>query len=467
MRKSRGRTLRVRTATHCDGNGTCAIQTDRLLDLAPAQVPTPPEKPMLPNSFAAAAKQRSPLKVQALSHAPQRSLFNPSMPRQNSAPAFRNPAFTTPQASYYMDVDDSPAMTEASPAPPETPDMDRSDLMDSLDLSSPEPPRRTLFSEKRSGKGALSRVTALDFQKDRVRKRMRNDRDRDIGSTRSRLPGGCDEDDSDFDEYNQDEGRRRRSSTKNMGWLHYILSTVSANPDAPIVFSYYLQLFVDACLAGLLLWGVWGAFTTARGEVMYAAEKARAEKLAEIDLCSRNYLANKCAPLSSRLPALGPACDEWETCMNQDPNSVAGVKASAGQMAEVINAFTAQLSWKSIVSNLGWLQLTIPLLSANIRAGLPPPGSSDCLSRQQHGLREIPPEREALQSSPRRTNAVAPSHEFSHVTRENKPSLHLCSHRPHAEAYTTSLHAGRHGYGCLARSETPSAAKDAVEEKPK
>lgn len=273
------------------------------------------------------------------------------MSRQLSAPAFRNPAFTTPQVGRYMDVDDSPAMTEASPAP-ETPDFDQSEFMDSVDLSSPEPPpRRLLYSEKRSGKGALPRVTGIDFQRDRVRKRLRNDRDKDIGSTRSRLPGGCDEDDSDYDEYEQGEGRHQRSA-KNMGWLHYILSTVSANPDAPIVFSYYLQLFVDACLAGLLLWGVWGAFTTARGEVTYAAEKARAEKLAEIDLCSRNYLANKCAPIASRLPALGPACDEWETCMNQDPNSVAGVKASAGQMAEVINAFTAQLSWKSIVSHL-------------------------------------------------------------------------------------------------------------------
>lgn len=250
-----------------------------------------------------------------------------------------------------MSIDDSPAMTEPSPAQ-ETPDYDRSDFMDSMDLSSPEPQRRLFIDDKRSGKGALARTSYLDPQKDRVRKRTRYDRDKDIGSTRSRLPGGLDEDDSDYDDYAQDGDRRKRPA-KNMGWLHYILTTISANPDAPIVFSYYLQLFVDAVLAGLLLWGVWGAFTSARSEVIYAAEKAKAEKLAEIDLCSRNYLANKCAPLASRLPALGPACDEWETCMNQDPNSVAGVKASAGQMAEVINAFTAQLSWKSIVSHLG------------------------------------------------------------------------------------------------------------------
>lgn len=342
-------------AKHCAYVYAQSQKTDRLVDVTPA--PTSPPKPTIPSTFSAASKQRSPLKMQALLGPPQRSLFNPSMPRQNSAPAFRNPPFTTPRISHFMDVDDSPALTEASPAPPETPDVDESSLMDSIDMSSPETPQRILYSEKRSGRGPISHVAALSFQKDRVRKRTRHDRDRDIGSTRSRLPGGCDEDDSDYDEYDQDKARRgrRRPTTQNMGWLHYILGTVSANPDAPIVFSYYLQLFVDACLAGLLLWGVWGAFTTARGEVVYAAEKARAEKLAEIDLCSRNYLANKCAPLASRLPALGPACDEWETCMNQDPNSVAGVKASAGQMAEVINAFTAQLSWKSIVSNLGWL----------------------------------------------------------------------------------------------------------------
>lgn len=262
-----------------------------------------------------------------------------------------------------MDVDDSPALTEASPAPetpipetpipetpiPETPDVDRSELMDSFYMSSPEPLRRNTYSDRRSGRGALSRGTALGFQQDRVRKRPRVDKDRDISSTRLRLPGGCDEDDSEYDEYDEDEVKDRKSK-KNMGWLYYILTTISANPDAPIVFSYYLQLFIDACLGGLLLWGVWGAFTTARSEVIYAAEKAKSEKLAEIDVCARNFLANKCAPISSRLPALGPACDEWDTCMNQDPNSVAGVKASASQMAEVINAFTAQLSWKSIVS---------------------------------------------------------------------------------------------------------------------
>lgn len=288
-------------------------------------------------------------------NAPSKSIFSPSVAKQNSAPSFRstaftNPAFSTPRDTRFMDmdIDDSPAVTEASGIA-DTPDMDRSDFLEDTGLPSPEPIKpRTLFQDKRSGKGALPRATGLGFPHDRVRKRPRVDKDKDIGSTRTRLPGGCDEDDSDYGAYDSDNGRRR--PRRKMGWLHSILSAISANPQAPIIFSYYLQLFIDTFLGGLVIWTVWGTVKSARNEFIYSADRAKNDKIAEIDACNQQFIANKCAPISSRLPALQGACNEWDKCMSQDPNSVAGVKASLSHLADIINEFTTRLSWKSIVS---------------------------------------------------------------------------------------------------------------------
>ena len=239
-------------------------------------------------------------------------------------------------------IEDSPAMTDVSDMQG-TPDFDfdNSAVLDNFHVSTPDPTRRNLFSEKKSGKGELPRVSW--FERDKVRKRKRLDKDRDIGSTRSRLPDGCDEDDSDYDP--DHKGRRSRAD---MGWLHRILTSISDKPDAPIVLSVWLQLCVDAVLGGALLWMLWGVISAVRGEVLYSSEKARAQKIEEMGFCSRQFKDNRCAPVADRAPALEAICNEWETCMNQDPNTVAGVKASAGHLADILNEFTSRLSWKTI-----------------------------------------------------------------------------------------------------------------------
>lgn len=227
----------------------------------------------------------------------------------------------------------------------DSPDFDRSDIMDGLQITSP--PKRISWSEKRSGKGPLPRATGLGFPNDRVRKRPRVDRDKDIGSTRARLPGGLDEDDSD---YESDDGTvGKRSKEKNMGWFHYILSAVSANPDAPIVLSEYMQLLINSFLGGLVLWVVWCGFSSARDEVIYSSGKAKQALQNEIEACSLQFFANHCD--RNRLPALEDLCTEWEKCKDQDPENVAGVKAVVGHIADIINEFTTRLSWKSIVSD--------------------------------------------------------------------------------------------------------------------
>lgn len=293
-------------------------------------------------------------------NAPSRSVFSPSIARQYTAPSFRNPTFTnpsnpafnTPQARRFQEVDfdDSPAMTDDTSGIADSPDFDQSDMMDGLEVASPLP-KRISWSDKRSGKGAFPRATGLGFPNDRVRKRPRVDKDRDIGSTRTRLPNGCDEDDSDYEVFNRNVVKRGKKETEKetMGWFHYILSAVSANPDAPIVLSEYMQLLINSFLGGLVLWVVWCGFSSARDEVIYSSGKAKQALQAEIEACTSQYFDNKCD--SARMPALESLCNEWEKCKDQDPENVAGVKAVVGHIADIINEFTTRLSWKSIVSS--------------------------------------------------------------------------------------------------------------------
>lgn len=345
------------------------------------QPPAPPSQNSAPQRFAsfgdnpfkpqnAAPKIASPLRQQSFPRPPDKSVFSPSITRQYTAPPLRNPAFTsvrpstpafmTPQKDRFEDsvmsetpVDDSPAMTDASgPADTsaDTPDFDNSGLLDGMTISTPDHRiSRTLFSEKKSGKGELPHLKQDWFQRGKVRKRVRMDRDKDIGSTRSRLPDGRDEDDSDDEGDDEPTGRRNRRK-RDMGWLHHILTSISSNPNAPMIISWYLQVLFNAACGGVVLWMAWGIISAIRGEVLYSSEKARAQLIEEMNACSRRYIENKCSPIQDRLPALEGMCNEWETCMSQDSNTVAGVKASAGHLADILNEFFSRLSWKATVT---------------------------------------------------------------------------------------------------------------------
>ena len=349
----------------------CILHTDSFTPPIASQNPAaPPFANFGTNPFnnrSAAPKNGSPLRQQSFPRPPERSVSSPSLARQYTAPPLRNPAFTsarpstpafmTPQHDRFEDsvmedtpIDDSPAMTDASApadASTDTPDFDDSGLFDNMIISTPEHHvRRNLFSAQKSGKGELPRQDW--FQRGKVRKRVRMEKDKDVGSTRSRLPDGRDEDDSDYDD-DEPTGRRGRRR-KDLGWLHHILTSISSNPNAPMIISWYLQVLFNAACGGVVLWMAWGIISAIRGEVLYSSEKARAQLMEEMNACSRRYIENKCSPIQDRLPALEGMCNEWETCMSQDSNVVAGVKASAGHLADILNEFFSRLSWKATVT---------------------------------------------------------------------------------------------------------------------
>jgi hypothetical protein len=45
-------------------------------------------------------------------------------------------------------------------------------------------------------------------------------------------------------------------------------------------------------------------------------------------------------------------CGEWETCMNRDPSKIGRARIGAQLLAEIVNAFVENISWKTFVSIL-------------------------------------------------------------------------------------------------------------------
>jgi len=315
---------------------------------SPSKLRSVGSNPFAPNN----TPMNSPFKVQGQPRPPHSEFFNPQLQNKPTGPAFRNPAFATPQKRVddMFSPDSSPAMTDNSPMPAETPETEH--VRDSTELFfTPSPikssPSKSLFAR------TLLRNHASGLR-DKVRKRKRLLGDKDVGSARPRLPQDSDESDSYYEEENGSRSGSKHSKKKEptpQGWLNSFLSAISANPTAPAILSKWLQLGVNMVLLGLVLFIIFWILVQVRNDLSHASEKARAAIVNEMAICSENYIKNGCSPKASRPPALDGPCNEWEACMNQDASAVMMVQISAKNVAEIVNEFVGVLSFKAWVSD--------------------------------------------------------------------------------------------------------------------
>ncbi|KAK3497066.1 Di-sulfide bridge nucleocytoplasmic transport domain-containing protein [Neurospora hispaniola] len=275
---------------------------------------------------------------------PPNTSFNPQLHNKPTAPQFRNPAFTTPQKrpdeqTLESPSEASPAMTDISEMPPDTPE---TMFDDSFRIPA------TAYTPLQAGKAMFSRQYFQNGRPRQVRKRKRQRGDRDVGSVRSRLDHASDESDNDWEEGVR-PGRRRSSTDKNAssGWLTSFLDTVSKYPAAPAVLSRWLQFVINTFLIGVILFAVFSCVMAVRNDLSRAADRARSNLMHEISQCTSNYHKNLCAPKLNRAPALELPCNEWEACMNQDPSTVMMTQISARNMAEILNEFFTIISYKT------------------------------------------------------------------------------------------------------------------------
>ncbi|KAL2175518.1 Di-sulfide bridge nucleocytoplasmic transport domain-containing protein [Thermothelomyces heterothallicus CBS 202.75] len=307
-----------------------------------------------PNPFATEGTLNgSPSRSQAEPRPPHTSLFNPQIQLKPSAPAFRNPAFTTPQKRFdelvapdYSPADSSPSMTDTSVMPADTPEFDREEDF-RKPLVTPSAGKtlfsKTLLRNHASGRGEIPRVG-----RDKVRKRKRLNGDRDVGSVRPRLAHDSDESDSEFED-GQGTGAKgsKRGKEAPRGWFSSFLSSISDHPSAPAILSKWLQLGVNLILTSLVLWAIFYVLLQIRSDLHHANEKARAALANEKSICSENYIKNRCEPRRNRAPALDGPCNEWAACMDQDESAIMQVQISVRNVAEIINEFVGVLTFKT------------------------------------------------------------------------------------------------------------------------
>ncbi|KAI5300919.1 hypothetical protein KEM55_003970 [Ascosphaera atra] len=127
---------------------------------------------------------------------------------------------------------------------------------------------------------------------------------------------------------------------------------LESHPTIPRILSYYAQFSFNLILTILLLYVVVSFLLAIRSDVNRASEEVSADILAEMAVCARNYVENRCAESNGvggrRLPALEAVCDRWDRCMNRDPAKVGRAKVSAQTLAEIFNGFIEPISFKAM-----------------------------------------------------------------------------------------------------------------------
>ncbi|KAI9163723.1 Nucleus export protein BRL1 [Paramyrothecium foliicola] len=287
-------------------------------------------------------------------HPPQASSFQPKLSSKPTAPPFLNPAFTTPRKPFddvglseASGAEDSPALTDLSDYPNDTPELDRFADVNIGSAVTPSKVDKTIrygrsgISPKRHapGRGEIrSRAFALT---DPTRKRKRHIYDRDVGSAALRQQDNFDSD----TEFERDPKGKHASRQKSGGFLASIFHAINEYPHTPYNLSQWLG-FSAICLillsAGYVLWGI---ISAVQSDLYNANEAARLELVSRSTECREQYTLNEC---SRRLPASRERCDEWYECMNQDPEAIMRIKVTVKQFADVINEFADSLSLKAV-----------------------------------------------------------------------------------------------------------------------
>lgn len=264
--------------------------------------------------------------------------------RQNVT--FGNPSFTTPRK---VNLDFSSGGENASS--PEIADNEET----------PEQPTRR---EKRNslfgmygrwapspGRGEIPRLTNYsNALARRVEKRRR--RDRGIDRRLRRDSEGDSDADRKASQKELEPQKHQQEPTKPSRFASFsdFFALIEAHPNVPSILSWWAQLVVNLSLFSLATYVVFAFVSAIRSEFDQAAEEVSDTILAEMAVCARNYVDNRCAG-GERLPALETVCDNWERCMNRDPAKVGRAKVSAHTMAIIINSFIDPISWKAIVSS--------------------------------------------------------------------------------------------------------------------
>ncbi|KYK58832.1 Nucleus export protein Brr6 [Drechmeria coniospora] len=288
---------------------------------------------------------------------PQTSSFTPQVSSRNMAPPFRNPAFTTPRRpidevvlSEASGAEDSPALTEVSDYPNDTPEVDhKSDVamggaMLPLKIDKASRYGKSGLPSKKhaAGRGEIRPCRELSIS---MRKRKRHNYDRDVGSV-GRHHGTDSDADSDTNAVSHaSKAKRPNDRLRQKGTFEAFFHMLNQYPNAPDHMQRWMQFGANLFLVCVLAYLGWSIVSTVRYDIFRANELARQELERKMTECQTQYRINECA--KGDRPALTAMCGEWHECMMQTPESIMRIKVTAKQVAEIINEFSEAMNLKA------------------------------------------------------------------------------------------------------------------------
>ena len=204
-----------------------------------------------------------------------------------------------------------------------------------------------IFNKHNSpGRGEIPRKSYKEALAHRVHKRKRRDVEKE-----NRLVNRRPSYDSDSEERSRpasSDGISQRYPVQQIGFIPSVFSFIERHPHLPHILSYYVQLLFNVFLVFFFIFIVYSFWATIRQDVDHESEKKVAETLAEMAVCAREYVENRCNR-EDRVPAMEVVCNNWENCMNQDPNIVGRAKISAHMFAQIFNGLIEPISYKAMV----------------------------------------------------------------------------------------------------------------------
>lgn len=272
----------------------------------------------------------------------------PSTPKS----VFGQPAFQTPR-KFEVDVDfSSGAENMSSP--------EQADNEDTPEQPAKTDKRNSLFNiygrfAPAPGRGEIPRMKNYsNALARRVEKRRRRDREL---NRQIRVDS-----DDESDRPSSSEGRTGSAAKQGKGQddgqkssrgssFSDFFALLEAHPNVPSILSWWAQLLVNLALFSLFVYVVFAFVSAIRAEIEQAAEEVSAGILADNAVCAKSYVDNRCGG-NDRLPALESVCENWERCMNRDPDKVGRAKVTAETIAIIINSFIDPISWKAIVRSI-------------------------------------------------------------------------------------------------------------------
>ncbi|ESX01334.1 hypothetical protein KL918_004303 [Ogataea parapolymorpha] len=136
--------------------------------------------------------------------------------------------------------------------------------------------------------------------------------------------------------------------------VYSLLSDPQCASNLTLVVQILLNTLLFACFMTLVLFSFLAVKRDADRKIQGYSNKV----VHEINMCKREYFRNNCSP-ELRVPALEESCNEWDNCMNRDPEAVITTVAYFEILAECMNAFFHNLSFRTL---FGLIFLTLFLV---------------------------------------------------------------------------------------------------------